>query len=650
MVELFSSLGLPVNPRYLTRKLREYAKELNREDSDSTKLNEEEFLHFFDRLWTNGEIVLIMKGFASNGVYTTVEDLEFFLMEVQGKSDGTRYCEEIINYYEPTVEGRRRKELGIDGLILYLLSTANDVFNPNHDKVYQDMTQPATHYFIASSHSTFLTGDQLAGESSVQAYVDALKLGCRCVEIDCLDGDDNEPVVYHGHTLTSRILFRDVISAVNDHAFNVTPYPLILSLQIRCNVETQKKMARYMKEILEDKLYTESVDTNLNTFPSPEFFKNKILLKSKKLKPELEQAHDVDEGDVTDSDDEESTQYKGRKQGKSSSGSPAFPPGYSDSRSNLEETQAPRELEKPKSPKQSNKLKLAQELSKVVNYVTAAHFKNLEYSKAENANFNEISSFNEYRTRNFLEKARTAREFTLYNMRQLSRVYPGFLRVDSSNYDPQPPWNIGCQIVALNYQNEGRELHLNHGRFRPNGRSGCVLKPRALRDPALTYNPNTKREILGVDRKVLKLTIVSGQQLSREEGSGNTSKEEPDAYVKVEVNGIPADCFSYRTKTIKDNGLNPVWNETFEKTLLVPELAMIRFEVSDDDFGFDDCIGQNSVPFSSLRSRYCCVSLLRDSHTPLGGATLLVQVEVSDALIMHSGSAARKHSLLSCVS
>ena len=37
--------------------------------------------------------------------------------------------------------------------------------------------------------------------------------------MDCWNGDDGEPIIYHGHTLTSKILFKDVIQAVNEHAF-----------------------------------------------------------------------------------------------------------------------------------------------------------------------------------------------------------------------------------------------------------------------------------------------------------------------------------------------------------------------------------------------------------------------------------------------
>ena len=69
-----------------------------------------------------------------------------------------------------------------------------------------------------------------------------------------------------------------------------------------------------------------------------------------------------------------------------------------------------------------------------------------------------MSSFVETKGMDTLKSAPI--EFVEYNKKQLSRIYPKGTRVDSSNYMPQLFWNVGCQMVALNFQTLGMSIFL----------------------------------------------------------------------------------------------------------------------------------------------------------------------------------------------
>lgn len=156
----------------------------------------------------------------------TAEDFLFFLVSTQGSNSLTlTHAKQIIQEYDfdlqnpPLHEGP--SHLSLKGFAHYLMSQETG----SQSMELHDMSQPLTSYFIATSHNTYLTGHQLYGGSSTKMYASVslcasvcmgvvipywqvLLSGCRCVELDCWDGSDGEPVVYHGHTLTTKILFK----------------------------------------------------------------------------------------------------------------------------------------------------------------------------------------------------------------------------------------------------------------------------------------------------------------------------------------------------------------------------------------------------------------------------------------------------------
>ncbi|XP_035386699.1 inactive phospholipase C-like protein 2 isoform X2 [Electrophorus electricus] len=553
------------------------------------------FVEAYCELCTRPEIFFLLVQFSSNKEYLDSKDLMLFVEVEQGVEGVTEdMCREIVRKYEPSAEGREHGYLSIDGFTHYLLSPECHVFDPQHKRVCQDMSQPLSHYYISSSHNASLLEDHHWGSSDLSSYVRALRMGCRSLEVVVWDGPDCEPVVYVGSSVASQLAFYKVLEVINQYAFDSSEYPLILCLVTHCSVPQQRVMVQHMKKILGEKLHTELPSTNQHYLPSPEKLKGKILLKGKRLPPDTQDS----EGEVTD--EEEGLEMARHMVG-------------ADEKDQLNGIGC-------------KHLRLYRELSDLITLCKSIQFRDFESSKREQKHW-EICSFNEVDANRFANEF--PEDFVCYNKRFLSRVYPTPMRIDASNMNPQDFWKCGCQIVAMNYQTPGLMMDLNLGWFRQNGNCGYVLRPAIMREEVSYFSANARDSLPGVSAQLLHIKVISGQHLPKPRGSA-AKGDVVEPYIYVEIHGIPADCAEQRTKTVTQNGDNPIFDESFEFQINLPELAILRFVVLDDDYIGDEFIGQYTIPFECLQPGYRHVPLQSLTGEFLPNTTLFVHVAITN--------------------
>ncbi|XP_020820122.1 1-phosphatidylinositol 4,5-bisphosphate phosphodiesterase delta-1 isoform X1 [Phascolarctos cinereus] len=559
--------------------------------SQTESLEDDEIETFYLMLTQREEIDRLFEVISGSQKTLSVDQLVTFLQQEQKEEEaGHQLALSLIQRYEPNEAAKEKKHMTKDGFLMYLLSADGNAFNVAHRKVYQDMNQPLSYYLISSSHNTYLMEDQLTGPSSTEAYIRALSKGCRCVELDCWDGPNMEPVIYHGYTFTSKVLFCDVIKAIKNYAFKASPYPVIISLENHCSVEQQRVMAHHLRTILGDLLLDRPVDNMVTNFPSPEQLKKKVLVKGKKLGGLLVSLGGSEAADVSDEDEAAEIEDEAVKM-------------------------------KVKQKLANDKLKLAKELSDLVIYCKSVHFDGFR-----DPAFYEMSSFTENRALKLAQES--GNNLIRHNIKHLSRIYPAGWRTDSSNYSPVDMWNVGCQIVALNFQTPGTEMDLYQGRFQDNGFSGYVLKPAFLRDPNSKFNPRAVAEGQWWNRKRLRVRVISGQQLPKVNKNQNSIV---DPKVTVEIHGVTRDNDSKQTAVVSNNGFNPMWDVEFSFGVDVPELALVRFVVEDYDASSkNDFVGQCTIPFFSLKKGYRHIHLLSKNGDQYPSATLFVKINVED--------------------
>uniref|UniRef100_A0A8C2K6N1 phosphoinositide phospholipase C n=1 Tax=Cyprinus carpio TaxID=7962 RepID=A0A8C2K6N1_CYPCA len=165
----------------------------------------------------------------------------------------------LMEKFEPSAAGIQKGQISVEGFARYLISEENSVIPPEKLDQSEDMSFPLSHYFINSSHNTYLTG----------------------TAINCSD---------KLNSFQSVLVFQEVIEAIAECAFKTSPFPVILSFENHVDSPKQQaKMAEYCRSIFGDALLTETLEKypleSGVPLPSPHELVGKILIKNKKSHP-----------------------------------------------------------------------------------------------------------------------------------------------------------------------------------------------------------------------------------------------------------------------------------------------------------------------------------------------------------------------------